>query len=59
MPEKNTRQEFDIFVSKTIPPGFPKKDDLLTSVLSKFHQERTQIYTELPFCELISSKIIE
>lgn len=59
MPEVNNRQEFDFFVSKPLPSGFPEKDELLTSDLSQFHQESTQFYNELPFCELISSKIIE
>ncbi|MDP4172188.1 MAG: DUF3794 domain-containing protein, partial [Bacillota bacterium] len=59
MPEMNKRQEFDFFVSKPLPSGFPEKDELLTSDLSQFHQESKQFYNELPFCELISSKIIE
>jgi hypothetical protein len=59
MPEVNNRQEFDFFVSKSLPSGFPEKDELLTSDLSQFHQESTQFYNEIPFCELISSKIIE
>ncbi|WP_430788256.1 CsxC family protein [Virgibacillus flavescens] len=59
MPEFNNRQEFDFTVSKALPSGFPEKDKLLTSDLSQFHQESSQYYNELPFCELISSKIIE
>ncbi|EIJ81307.1 hypothetical protein PB1_00130 [Bacillus methanolicus PB1] len=59
MPEINKRHEFDFFVSKPLPTGHPEKDELLTSDLSQFHQESTQFYNELPFCELISSKIIE
>jgi hypothetical protein len=59
MPENNKRDEFDFFVSKPLPKGFPEKDELQTSDLSQFHQESTQFYNELPFCELISSKIIE
>ncbi|WML50094.1 DUF3794 domain-containing protein [Neobacillus sp. PS3-34] len=59
MPEMNNRQEFDFFVSKPLPSGFPEKDELLTSDLSQFHQASKQFYNELPFCELISSKIIE
>ncbi|MGM7719629.1 CsxC family protein [Metabacillus sp. Hm71] len=59
MPEVNKRQEFDFFVSKSLPSGFPEKDELLTSDLSQFHQESSQFYNEIPFCELINSKIIE
>ncbi|WP_442599213.1 CsxC family protein [Neobacillus sp. D3-1R] len=59
MPEMNKRKEFDFFVSKPLPSGYPEKDELLTSDLSQFHQESSQFYNELPFCELISSRIIE
>lgn len=59
MPEINSRQEFDFFVTKPISNGFPEKDELLSSDLSQYHQESTQYYNELPFCELISSQIIE
>lgn len=59
MPEVNSREEFDFTVSKSLPSGFPEKDELLSSDLSQFHQESSQFYNELPFCELISSKIIE
>ncbi|WP_417897218.1 CsxC family protein [Bacillus haimaensis] len=59
MPEINTRQEFDFFVSKPLSQGYPEKDEYQSSDLSQFHQESNQHYNELPFCELISSKIIE
>lgn len=58
-PKTNNREEFDFFVSKPLPTGFPEKDDLQTSDLSQFHQTSSQFYNELPFCELVSSKIIE
>jgi len=59
MPEVNNRQEFDFMVSKPLGTGYPEKDELLMNDLSQFHQESSQFYNELPFCELISSKIIE
>ncbi|WP_315970107.1 CsxC family protein [Bacillus tuaregi] len=59
MPEKNKRQEFDFFVSQPLPMGYPEKDEMLSSDLSQFHQESSQYYNELPYCELLSSKIIE
>ncbi len=59
MPEVNNRQEFDFMVSKPLGHGYPEKDQLLTNDLSQFHQESSQYYNELPFCELFSSKIIE
>ncbi|MED4476409.1 DUF3794 domain-containing protein, partial [Oceanobacillus caeni] len=36
-----------------------EKDELMTSDLSQFHQESKQFYNELPFCELLFSRIIE
>ncbi|RSK27756.1 DUF3794 domain-containing protein [Bacillus sp. HMF5848] len=59
MPIINEREEFDFFISKKLPTGFPEKDELLTSDLSQFHQQSKQFYNELPFCEMISSNIIE
>jgi hypothetical protein len=58
-PVVNDRREFDFFRSQNLGPGFPEKDHLLSSDLSQFHQESLQFYNELPFCELISSQIIE
>jgi hypothetical protein len=59
MPQTNNRSEFDFLVSLPLPQGFPEKDELQSNDLSQFHQESTQFYNELPFCELIKSKIIE
>ncbi|KAF0817872.1 MULTISPECIES: CsxC family protein [unclassified Cytobacillus] len=59
MPEMNNRLEFDFLISKPLPTGHPEKDKLQTKDLSQFHQESIQHYNELPFCELISSRIIE
>ncbi|MCA1059067.1 DUF3794 domain-containing protein [Rossellomorea aquimaris] len=59
MPEVNNRQEFDFLISKPLPSGYPEKDELLTHDLSQFHQESHQYYNEIPYCELVSSKIIE
>jgi hypothetical protein len=59
MPETNHRHEFDFLVSKPMPRGYPEKDEMQSSDLSQFHQKSVQHYNELPFCELISSRIIE
>ena len=59
LPVLNTRTEFDFLRSQELGHGFPEKDHLLSSDLSQFHQSSTQFYNELPFCELISSRIIE
>ncbi|QED46209.1 CsxC family protein [Cytobacillus dafuensis] len=59
LPLLNTRSEFDFFRAQDLGHGFPEKDHLLSSDLSQFHQVSTQFYNQLPFCELISSNIIE
>ncbi|MTI57913.1 MAG: hypothetical protein FH760_24230 [Geosporobacter ferrireducens] len=40
-------------------PDFAEKDHLLSSDLSEFNQISTEYFNELPFCELISSRIVE
>ncbi|MEH7886992.1 DUF3794 domain-containing protein, partial [Bacillus sp. JJ1609] len=55
----NQRSEFDFLITKPLPEGFPEKDELLTSDLSQFHQASTQHYNELPYCDLVSSNIVE
>lgn len=59
LPVANTRSEFDFFRAQDLGPGFPEKDQHLSSDLSQFHQTSTQAYNELPFCELLASEIIE
>ncbi|MFG6117171.1 CsxC family protein [Halobacillus sp. MO56] len=58
-PKVNNREEFDFFVSQPLPSGYPEKDEVLTSDLSQYHQESSQFYNQLPYCELVASKIIE
>lgn len=59
LPTLNTREEFDFYHEQELGHGYPEKDHLLSSDLSQFHQVSTQFYNQLPFCELISSNIIE
>ncbi|MCA0984411.1 DUF3794 domain-containing protein [Halobacillus yeomjeoni] len=59
LPTRNTRREFDFFRSQDLGNGFPEKDKYLSSDLSQFHQQSSQHYNDLPFCELVSSEIIE
>lgn len=59
MPRTNNRNEFDFYVTKPLPSGYPEKDELQSSDLSQFHQASSEYYNELPYCELVSSKIIE
>lgn len=57
--QMNEKYEFEFPSTKPLPTGFPEKDQDMSSDLSSFHQESNQYYNELPYCELVSSKIIE
>jgi hypothetical protein len=59
IPDFNTRNEFDFFRAQKLGHGFPEKDELLSSDLSQFHQVSEQFYNQLPYCELISSRIVQ
>ena len=59
LPKSSSHNEFDFFISQSLPSGFPEKDQMLSSDLTQFHQESKQYYNELPYCELISHTIIE
>ena len=59
IPAVNTRSEFDFFRAQELGHGFPEKDELLSSDLSQFHQVSTQFYNQLPYCELISSRMVQ
>lgn len=59
LPVTNDRSEFDFFRSQDLGKGYPEKDQFLSSDLSQFHQTSTQYYNQLPFCEIVSSRIIE
>jgi hypothetical protein len=59
LPFFNSRSEFDFFRAQELGHGFPEKDELLSSDLSQFHQNSRQFYNQLPYCELISSRITE
>lgn len=58
-PEFNKRKEFDFLFTQSLSSGFPEKDEFQSNDLSQYHQDSNQYYNELPFCELISSNIIE
>lgn len=56
----NTADEFEFFRSQPLSgPGFAEKDRLLSGDLSEFNQVSQEFFNELPFCELISARIVE
>ncbi|SMB87949.1 hypothetical protein SAMN00017405_1801 [Desulfonispora thiosulfatigenes DSM 11270] len=40
-------------------PSFAEKDELLSGDFSEYNQSSTEFYNERPYCELISSRIVE
>jgi len=59
-PIARTASEFQYLREQDISgPGFADKDKLLSGDLSEFNQISTEYFNELPFCELISSRIVE
>lgn len=52
-------EEFQFFQSSPLPQGFPSKEKLLSGDLSEHNQVSEEVYNELPYCELLSSKFIE
>jgi hypothetical protein len=59
LPKRNVSAEFGFFRAQELGKGFPEKDELLSSDLSQFHQDSTEFFNQLPFCELIRSRIVE
>ncbi|MTI46526.1 CsxC family protein [Sporosalibacterium faouarense] len=55
----NTQSEFEYFRRQELPREFAEKDKLLAGDLSEYNQMSTENLNELPFCELISSRIVE
>lgn len=55
----NRSKEFEYFREQELPSNFPEKEQLLAGDLSQFNQESTEYFNELPFCELIKSRIVE
>lgn len=52
--------EFEYFKKQDLTgPQFADKNELLSGDLSEFNQISTEFFNELPFCELISSRIVQ
>jgi hypothetical protein len=51
--------EFKYFNSLPLPQGYPSKEKLLSGDFSEHNQISEEVFNELPFCELLSSKFIE
>jgi len=51
--------KFSYFNTEKLPTGFPEKERLLSTDFSQFNEISEEVFNELPFCELLSSKFIE
>jgi hypothetical protein len=58
-PFLNQRAEWEYLISQDLPSGFPEKDNLEGTDLSQFHQQSTQYFNELPFCELNRAEFLQ
>ncbi len=58
-PITNTSTEFEYYTTNDLPNNFAEKDELLSGDLSEFNQISTEFFNDLPFCKLISSRIVE
>lgn len=57
---KNTREEFQFLREGKLPKeDFPEKDRLLSGDFTEFNQESTEYFNELPYVEIVSSRIVE
>ncbi len=55
----NAVQNFEFLRSQALPAKFPAKDMLESGDLSEINQINTEFFNEPPFCELVSSRIVE
>lgn len=55
----NEKEEFSYYSSEPLGVGFSEKDRLLGNDLSQFHQNSTEYFNELPYCELVKAEILE
>ena len=55
----STQAEFEYFREQKLPRDFAEKDKLLSGDLSEYNQESFEFFNELPYCELIRSRIVE
>jgi hypothetical protein len=59
-PIPRTATEFEYLRQQKLHgPEFADKDNLMSGDLSEFNQISTEYFNELPFCELVSSRIVE
>lgn len=55
----NSSSQFEYFRRDDLPGDFPEKEKLLSGDLSEFNQITTEYLNELPYCEIIQSRIVE
>jgi hypothetical protein len=59
-PVSSSSEQFQYFRTQDVSgPEFSEKSKLLSSDITEFNQISNEFFNELPFCELISSRIVE
>jgi hypothetical protein len=51
--------EFNYYKTSKLPKGFSSKERLLSSDFTEYNQISEEVYNELPYCELLSTRFIE
>lgn len=54
-----TSKKFEYFKKQDLPNDYAEGDELLSMDTSEFNQTSTEYYNDLPYCELVQSKIID
>ncbi len=52
-------EEFEYHKVEDLPNNFAEKDQLLSGDLSEYNQESSEYFNNLPYCQLISTRIVE
>ncbi len=55
----NIKVEFEYHKVYDLPNQFAEKDELMSSDFSEYNQESTEYFNRLPYCNLISAKVVE
>lgn len=55
----NSEQNFEFYKTQPLPSTFPEKSTLESGDWSELNQINNEFYNELPYSELVSSRIVE
>lgn len=55
----NSKVEFEYYKVTDLPNEFAEKDKLISGDMSEYNQESTEHFNRLPYCNLVSAKVVE